>query len=59
MNGTEEKKEIRTGGMMIGIGVGGDTETVKGFGAGAGQQDGLGIIKIEAKDINERYLKSI
>ena len=54
MKGTEEKEERRTEGMMIGTGVGGDTETMKDFGAGVGQQDGLGIIMIEAQDINEK-----
>ena len=54
--GTEEKERIHTKEMMIGIGVGGDTEAVKGFGDGVDQQDGPGIIMMVAQDIDRQYI---
>ena len=65
MNGTGEKEEIHTEGMMIGmigIGVGGvgeDTETVTDFGVGQQEGPGTTCIKIEVQDIHEKYLKSM
>ena len=65
MNGTGEKEEIHIEGMMIGmigIGVGGvgeDTETVTDFGVGQQEGPGTTCIKIEVRDIHEKYWKSM